>query len=487
MGAKVYFSDFFEVDSKVVENYGAFDISLINDFPLFIDPFLLFNSEKTEYQLLHQNIIKYLKFLRDKAKNEKKSSGMLESWFMFPEIKQNWLGFSKNGNRGSGLGIKFAEAMYSNLNNILSNFGEEKITQSSHLEKICIIKDKVGKDNISDFTTRLIHEFLLNYTQTFAKTHLSSRFVKKVVIDNVRFNYSTEVWERDSFLLPYVNDDYVLLTPIDILTKDETWISKSDLIRNVGLIPNSIDNERLRFQINNYFNIVLPEKPTIKDKSIALDKVIDEYPEIIDYYIRQKEEHGDDAELSSIEKVKDSALIYVNQFKHLIKLLEEETDFYNTIDNTFFESVKRVKYMKHVIENNDGYRIFYSKGKPIKKEDDLQILYRLTWYASTSDVNREVNNGRGPVDYKISKGNEDVTLIEFKLASNSQLKRNLENQVPIYEKANNTKQSIKVILYFSETELKKVNRIFSELKIRESDNLILIDARNDNKPSASKA
>ena len=43
---KVYFSDFFDVNPDVIEKYGAFNISLINDFSLFIDPFLLFNSYK---------------------------------------------------------------------------------------------------------------------------------------------------------------------------------------------------------------------------------------------------------------------------------------------------------------------------------------------------------------------------------------------------------------------------------------------------------
>ncbi len=37
----IYFSDFFEVDEKIIEDYGALNISLINDLPLFIDPFLL--------------------------------------------------------------------------------------------------------------------------------------------------------------------------------------------------------------------------------------------------------------------------------------------------------------------------------------------------------------------------------------------------------------------------------------------------------------
>lgn len=59
---KVYFTDFFNVDEELLEEYGAFNISLINDMPLFIDPFLLFYSEKEEYKKLHDDIIEYLIF-----------------------------------------------------------------------------------------------------------------------------------------------------------------------------------------------------------------------------------------------------------------------------------------------------------------------------------------------------------------------------------------------------------------------------------------
>jgi hypothetical protein len=487
MKVKVYFSDFFEVEPSLLEKYGAFNISLINDLPLFIDPFLLFNSTKKEYQELHQKMLKYLEFLRDKAQEKEISTGLIKAWFMFSEIKQNWLGFSKVGNGGSGLGKDFAIALHSNLNNVLSDFGKEKVTKSSHLEKLCVIKDKVGKDNISDFTTRLIHEYLLNYTQSFALKHLNNKYVKKVPVNNVRFNYKTETWERDLFSLPYVNGDYVLLTPIDILTKDDTWINKSDMVNDFSLIPECIDNEQLRFQINNYFLSILPKKHTAKDKSLAVSRVIMEFPEFVDYYIKFKEERGNQAESSSNKKVKESSQFYVEQFKELIGLLQKKTNFYGMNGDTYEEAMQRVLFMKNVIENNDGYKIFYSKGVPIKKEDDLQILYRLTWYATISDVNREVNNGRGPVDFKISRGNKDKTLIEFKLASNTQLKRNLQNQVDIYEKANETNKSIKVILYFSVQELTKVNKILQELKLTKAENIILIDARSDNKPSASTA
>ena len=70
----------------------------------------------------------------------------------------------------------------------------------------------------------------------------------------------------------------------------------------------------------------------------------------------------------------------------------------------------------------------------------------------------------------------DKTLVEFKLASNSKLKKNLQNQVKIYERANSTECSIKAIMYFDQTELLKVNKIIKELKLENDRNIILIDA-----------
>ena len=74
---QIHFSDFFGVPAEVLEKYGAFNISLINDLPLFVDPFLLFNSDKEEYQQLHVEIIRYLHFLRDKSAEEGIEEGLL--------------------------------------------------------------------------------------------------------------------------------------------------------------------------------------------------------------------------------------------------------------------------------------------------------------------------------------------------------------------------------------------------------------------------
>lgn len=63
----MFFSEYFHVNKQQIDSYGAIDINLVCDLPLFIDPMLIFNSSKNEYKVLHEQIIKYFHFL---AKNQ---------------------------------------------------------------------------------------------------------------------------------------------------------------------------------------------------------------------------------------------------------------------------------------------------------------------------------------------------------------------------------------------------------------------------------
>lgn len=488
----VYFSDFFDVPEDTVEKYGAFNISLINDLPLFIDPFLLFGSDRAEFQKLHDAIIKYLGFLKSKSEEGITEIGQIKSWYCFPEVKQNWFGYSMIGNGGSGLGQKFGKALSANMHIVFHDLGNEKIPTSSHLEKAALFQIGVGKDNISDFTCNLIKSYLLQYTENFAKSHLTPTQTKELMVEKAFFDYNLERWMPKTYILPYIFNDYVLLTPKEILTKDDNWINSNDLQGKFDTICRGIPNDQLRSEIFNYFKTRLPKKPgnkqpSQKERTHAIYETINKFPKIIEYYIKYKEINKDGAKNISKEKVNEVEILFVKNVIDFIQKITENSDFYSIQPlSSYDEAMQRVLYMKDVIEKNDGYRFFYSKGQPIKREVDIQLIFKLTWFASKMDVNREANNGRGPVDYSISKGSFDKTLVEFKLASNTQLKRNLLNQVKIYEIANNTKKSIKVIIYFDKNELLSVNSILKELKLTADNSIILIDASRDNKISASK-
>ena len=486
----IYFTDYFNVPQETLEEYGAFDISLITDLPLFIDPFLLFASEKEEYQALHDNMIRYLSFLRTKSEGGGVSEGLIEAWYHFAEVKQNWLGFCETGNTGRGLGGKFARALNENLVHVFRNFGNEAITSKSHLEKLCLIDPGVGKDMISDFTTNLIKDYLLRFTEQFAKSHVASDLVRPVPVERAHFNYDVERWMGKTYSLPFYNNDFVILTPIDILTRDDTWISHSDMLDRFERIPRAIDNDQLRAEINNYFRraIARYKKPTKKDWDKAVSDTLRQYPQLVDYYIKMKEDSGDEAAAASSLKVLESHMLYVKQFGELAGLLQQQTPFYTIPGNTKEETRIRIAYFKDVIENKGGHRLFYiSEGPPIRREKDLHLMFRLVWIFTPSDVSREANDGRGPPDFKISRGAADKTLVEFKLAKNPKLKQNLLNQLDVYKRASDAKAGFKVIVYFSDEGLDRVERILRELKMEKDGNIILIDARSDNKPSGSNA
>jgi len=482
----MYFSEIFEVEPSVLDEYGAFNVCLLTDLPLFVDPFLLFHSENPEYQELHGEIIEYLRFLKDKAAQTTFSNGLAKAYYCFPEVKQTWLGFSESGNDGRGLGMKFARALHANLNDLFKDFGQERVTQQSHLEKLCLIEEGVGRDNISDFTLNLIRNYITEYTQTFAKQHLKPDHLKTFAVNRARFNYTTGQWETRRFTLPFFNGDYVLLVPRDLLTRDETWINKSDLISDFEAIPQSIGDDALRQSVNDYFRGRLVQNPKKEDRERAAMDTLRAFPELIDFYIKLKEDHGDQAIVLSGENVEISEQLFIRSCGELIDKLKPE-GFYDVGDSSKQECMKRIQFFKDVIEKKDGWRIFFVDGKPVRREKDAQIMFKLVWYASLFDVNSEVNNGRGPVDFKVSIGSSDSALVEFKLASNSQLARNLEKQVEIYKQASETPHAITVILYFTEEQRQKTEKVLKANGVLDSADYVLIDARDDNKVSASKA
>jgi hypothetical protein len=359
------------------------------------------------------------------------------------------------------------------------------------------VADGVGRDNISDFTTNLILDYLCTYTEVFAVKHLKPDDVKTVTINRAKFNFTTQTWERKQYKLPWVADDYVILTPKDMLTRDENWINRGELISNFEQIPTAIPDAELRAAVFNYFNNILaarPQKkgedkePSQKERAEAAVATLREFPEIIDYYIKRKEETGEEAVNLSSEKVLATEYLYIHQLRKLQRTLLSETKFYEVGKTTYEEAHARLAYLKDVIENKGGWRIFYDdEGRAVEREKDVQILYRLVWYGTPSDAGTEANDGRGPVDFKISRGAEDKTLVEMKLAKNSKLARNLEKQVEIYKAASDAKDAIKAIVFFTDEEKDRVTRILKRLNLTGHKDVVLIDARSDNKPSASLA
>lgn len=501
----MFFSEYFNIDKSLLEDYGAINMSITEDLQLFIDPMFIFNSDKEEYKKLHTKIIEYFQFLSRKAE-EDLNNGDIERLFAFHEIPQNYLGFSKGGNKGLALGKDYAHFLYDNIKKIFDN----DISSSYHIEKIMLLKENQGQDKISDMVTNIIKEYLLEFTQKFAELYLQDNRKRKFKIDKVYFNYETESFVAKEYTLPCIwetkkikgNDvtvpNYLILTPIDILRKGELYINLRDFANNYELICNKIDNEELRSSINNYLSNALKDyisnrknkKKRPSDKQIAKveQKAFKEFSkkhtEIYDYYIKYKESDSKEIEKQKTEALKDiHDMCFNNEVLEMSKIWEEKGyDISFKKNNTFEEVQKRVKYFKDCIENNDCYKLFPQDTKEIV----IQKSFIFVCYATFFKLDAEVNNGRGAADFIASFGNHDSVVIEFKLARHPRLK-DVFKQVEIYKKANRTDKYIIVIFYFTKDEYNTAIDIIKDNNFEDTidNNVFLIDCRRDNKTSAS--
>lgn len=499
----MFFSNYFKIDPDVIKAYGAVDISLICDIPLFVDPMLIFNSEKEEYKKLHEKIIKYFHFLYLKSQ-QGLSKKEISAWFNFSEVPNNWLGYSLDGNKGLALGADYANFLYNNISFALET---NNISEDQHIEKVMLVYEGSGKDKISDLTVNLIKSFLLDYTEEFAKEFIKPDLTCTIPVDKAYFNYVTESFVSKEYTLPFITNkkgkvEYVLLTPFDILREDEPSINRRDFYNSHEQIRASIENDTLRAYVNNYIQKAVREyeenqrrnKKPIKEKTItkietnSFKEISKEFPELYDYYIRLKEMDKENIKSQCLSELNEQLEKLLINAQNLINLFYNEKYTYKEGLTAREESKRRLNFFKHIIEDCDGYRNFYTKGKQIALENDLQRLFKFVWYGSIYKVDAETNNGRGQADFLISFGSKNQNIIEFKLASNSQLSH-IFTQVKIYEAANCADGSLIAIFYFSESEYKKTIEMIKGFGYEHfiDESIFLIDCRNDNKPSASIA
>lgn len=156
----------------------------------------------------------------------------------------------------------------------------------------------------------------------FAAGHIRAGLKKCLYVDRAYFNYETESFVSKEYTLPvFVNDrgeeEYIILTPLDILREGEPSINRADFYGSQKRIRASIDNDVLRAHVNNYICKAVRRyeeqqrrnKRQIRERTIskiekdAFAELTREYPELYDYYIRLRELDTPEIRAKSISEV----------------------------------------------------------------------------------------------------------------------------------------------------------------------------------------
>ncbi|WP_125797737.1 hypothetical protein [Amycolatopsis sp. WAC 01416] len=465
-----------------------FDVEVTEDTPLYVDPFLVFEDDDEFWSDTHDEVVKFFGIALDyvrKANGNHNSAhwGKAERMLMFPEPSEFVFGLSMGHPLGSGTGRDFAFRMA----DALDILRRHSIDTVKYVEAFALFCDGMGVDRISDLFCNVVKQRFIKYTLKIVDRHAID--VTSVRVKHADWSRATGRWVDANVMLPKnpATNRGVILCPtrflkdIPIVTPDGFW-SWAEV--NEGRV------------LRDDLNYDLAESLSKSEKIAEGRHVARREPEMAFRYLDEKAE--EDHEPYDVDNDPKLLVGWAEAGRNAAEAtgrnLEQpagEDGFLTWVRGLMVE-------FKDAVEQTDLWKVLWSddltKHRP---EKIVQAVASCMWVSQCRavdvDISREVNIGRGPVDFKFSAGWTKRALAEIKLIKSTQFFSGASKQLPQYLKSEKIEGGFYLCVGFmdqdfEEERLKRVRdtcKALSEAKDVEIEP-IFVDARNYNKPSASK-
>jgi hypothetical protein len=446
----VSISNHIGVDAKDFAKTDAFDAILDIDSKFFIDPHLLKDNKIPELASSYSKITKRFEEILQllSASKIEGDSFWREALrrFRFPELRGLCIGYSSKGTLGSGMG----EMLRIQILRTAKEIVDAGIKDPVFFELLGLFEEGIGPDRISDMIGRIIIDDLYQFThRVFTDLKVTTTPVK-----NTTFN---------SIVNPFSRYPIILL-PKSILRD----LPIANCWEDIDLVCSH--NEALRREVNGLIGDTW-KKATQSNKKSTLKYVLTKEPEVmrdlIDSYIGKPPIEYDFVSDPAGQIVWVAASkTYVKNNPLAISLAENPTP------EDILEVVQKIcNKFKDLVENNALSSLLYDSSENPKREEAAQKLFYgiADSYCESNnlDLSPETNGGRGPVDFKISKGYNGRVLVEAKLTTSKQLLHGFEVQIEEYKKAEKTQFGIYLVIDViggSETRIQKLQKLINDSK-----------------------
>lgn len=479
------FTDHFGV-SSLGEEDDWFDLIVNGDTPLYVDPFLVFEDSDPFWAGARKDTLDFFSLALEYVKlagGRKTSPHWLKAQRMlnFPEPKEFALGLSMGHPEGSGAGDVYAARMTDALG-ILARHG---VTEIEHIQTFSLFCKGLGVDRISDIFCNILKAKFIEYTVEVATRHGVP--LESVPVKHISWNRETGRWKTDRVDLPSspAFTGGVILAPkrfmkdIPLVSPDSFW-DWADAQAGV----------ELRDELNYDLNMAL----TKSEKRFAGLASAHRHPGLALNYVKEVAEAAHDP--YDVDKDPDLLVHWaeegVGAAEHLSPLVQpaSDADF-----REWLEAV--VSEFQHSVEERDLWTALWDEAriKP-RKEKIVQAIassmFAAYCGAAQVEMSREVDMGRGPVDFKFTAGWERRALIEVKLMNSSKFFSGAAKQLPQYLKTEKIEFGLYLCVGFTDADfaparLKRVEDTLRTMSIDKGVEMkpIYVDARHTNKQSAS--
>lgn len=417
----IFITEFFELDSEFKE-LGVFDSIITRDSPFFINLLRLKANKTPEFQGSYESINEFYRKIMmllesSNIKGDKLYRQALQL-FHFPGVRGINLGTSETG-IDAGFGPILSKQVISDAYDIVKSGSK----QPEIFQLVGLFEKNVSADRLSDMIATIILPDIRNYTVAInRKLNINAE------------NYSDIEFVDGIAINPYKKCELLYL-PEEILHEIPIADSWSDIDRVIQ------ENQAIRDEVNEAIGkewrkmCASDKKEYLKEhifkNSERCGRMIDNYrTETIEPYLVD----------SNVEYLVASIFKQIKRegiFDVLAHSQSREIDSWEA-------TLEVLSIFKDWVENNKGWDEVLSASTS-KREKSLQRLLHLSGkYFCTQnniDISFEANEGPGPVDLKVSRGN-DKTVVEIKLSSNDDYIHGYEEQIEEYAKAEGTSQRV---------------------------------------------
>lgn len=461
----IFLSEYLGLNDEL-EKKGVFDAIITEDSNFYINLIKLRETAIPEFSKSYNNFNKefddLIRILQQSNGKGKLYNAAINKFKRFRGVKEINIGFSKSG-KDIGFGEKTSKKIIKDAYEMIK--AGIKDPEIFHL--IRLFEENVGPDRLSDMIATIIYDDIVKYTKRINnELHVNKKnFPKLNVNDSIVYN-------------PYKKCN-ILYLPKEILHElpiAKDWEEIDRVIRENEAIKNEV-NEAVG---NEWYKASTRQKKAYLKLYVFKNK--NKCNRIINAYRSEKVLNYD---------LKNNIDYFVRmQFKDMRKrgMFNFTKQYNNNSASCEYAAKHIIKIFKDWVENNKGWHMIkQTEGK--YKEKEIQKLIQLAGKECAEkmnvDLSFEPNEGNGPADLKISRGNDKV-VVEIKLSSNKKYLDGYTKQIEAYAKSEGIKKKIFVYISLGDypSRDKKIKEYYYNDKNVNKPILVFVNAQKQK--SASK-
>lgn len=471
-------SEHYGISPDVFEKLGVLNIPLTADAPLFIDPQLLKNSQFkifsetawNDYQAYYTQLMEKVKAIHmlDGVRKQR-AKALAQQFIVASEPKGLCLGYSKNSNRGRGVGKEVSKIILDSALDIV----DIGIDNHNIFSVVFLLERGIGADLISDLTANIIINSLCAFTAQIAlKLKIKT---KPYLVAGKRYLLPKHPFEKS----------YLLFVPTDIVNRLPIDGNLPEVLHTFMEGMPSTTNDEIRYKVNEEIGRILAEARLNKRTGAQIKDLLKQYI--------YKNADAVYEFMEAINNTEAQPVDMENEFAEFT-IPYEFGKYYNAAENKVAKQANKLKVIDNIVKqaaafiskNNDLKRnlLYHSSGRPQKEkawQAAFQCYIDATLKQHNLDITPEFNTGIGPVDFKFSDGENFKVVVEIKLSSNSKREAGLTKQLELYKNATtNVKQAYFVYVDLDDEEVgtKRINTLLT-LKREQGikSEIVIIDGR----------